>query len=215
MAGNSSSIKCASINVRKTQQPTQLVMKVKPGRSPGRVTVELNRRDEPLIERGLEEARGTGWPFQLKNILVPTDFSDFSQRALEYAVPLAKKFGAKITLFHAVEPAYYPGNEVMPIELEEMTESMTSEGKRMLEQIREEDIPSDIDSKELVTLGRAYNEIILAASSEHADIIVIATHGYTGLKHILMGSTAERVVRHATCPVLVVRERKHESATKS
>ncbi|EEF62863.1 universal stress protein [Pedosphaera parvula] len=186
-------------------------MKVKPTSKPGQVVMELNRRDEKLLDRSFAEAQGPGWPFQLKNIMVPVDFSEFSKRALEYALPLAEKFGAKIILVHVIEPTFYPDNVMIPAETEEVNAIMASEGRKMLDQLGAEKIKSGIDSQKIITTGRPYNEIIQAAASQHADLIIMATHGYTGLKHMFMGSTAERVVRHAPCPVLVVRERRHET----
>lgn len=187
-------------------------MKVKPSTKPGQVVMELNRRDDKLLDRSFAEAQGPGWPFQLKSILVPIDFSEFSRRALEYALPLADKFGAKIILVHVVEPAFYPDN-VIPAKTEKLNTIMAKEGQKMLDQLRAEKIKSDIKSKTIVASGRAYNEIIHAATSLQTDLIIMATHGYTGLKHMLMGSTAEKVIRHAPCPVLVVRQRQHETQT--
>jgi universal stress protein A len=188
-------------------------MKVKPSTKPGQVVMELNRRDEKLLDRSVAEAPGPGWPFQLKNVLVPIDFSEFSRRALEYALPLAEKFGAKIILVHVVEPAFYPENTMIPVETEDLNTIMLQEGQKMLDQLGTEKIKPEIDSQKTVAIGRPYNEIISTAESVQADLIIMATHGYTGLKHMLMGSTAERVVRHAPCPVLVVRERQHQAAT--
>jgi nucleotide-binding universal stress UspA family protein len=188
-------------------------MKVKPSAKPGQVLMELNRRDDKLLDRSFAEAQGPGWPFQLKSILVPIDFSEFSRRALEYALPLAEKFGAKVILIHVVEPAFYPDN-VIPAETEKLNTIMASEGQKMLDQLGAEKIKPDIKSKKIVASGRPYNEIIHAAISLHADLIIMATHGYTGLKHMLMGSTAEQVIRHAPCPVLVVRERQHEKQAR-
>ena len=187
-------------------------MKVKPSTKPGQVVMELNRRDEKLLDRSFAEAQGPGWPFQLKNLLVPIDFSEFSRRALEYALPLAEKFGAKVTLIHVVEPAFYPDNVMVPVETEDLNTIMVREGRKMLDELGAEKIKPEIQSERIIATGRPYNEIIDAAESLQADLIIMATHGYTGLKHMLMGSTAERVVRHAPCPVLVVRERQHHAA---
>jgi nucleotide-binding universal stress UspA family protein len=187
-------------------------MKVKPSTKPGEVVMELNRSDEKLLDRSFAEAQGPGWPFQLENVLVPIDFSEFSRRALEYALPLAEKFGAKIILVHVVEPAFYPENVMIPVETEDLNTIMLREGQKMLDGLGTEKIKPEINSEKIVAIGRPHNEIIQMAESHHADLIIIATRGRTGLKHMLMGSTAERVVRHAPCPVLVVRERLHQAA---
>ena len=144
---------------------------------------------------------------KLKNILVPTDFSKISHKALEYAVPIAKQFGARITMLHVIEPLPYPvdltyvplgeGFPIQPIE-----EDLNALAKRMVE--------PQLLKEVLVRVGPAYEEITNVARDCEADLIVITTHGRTGIRHVVMGSTAERVVRHSPCPVLVVRKREHE-----
>jgi universal stress protein A len=141
----------------------------------------------------------------ITSILVPTDFSKHSESALAYAIPLARQFGAKLTLLHVIEPIATPDFEVaFPLHLENEKAKAMCEGvlTRTAEKMALE--PQLLDRK-LVRFGRPYNEIANAARTLKVDLIVIATHGYTGLKHTFLGSTAERVVRHAPCPVLVVR----------
>jgi nucleotide-binding universal stress UspA family protein len=169
--------------------------------------MELEPGDDQLMAHSAAEGEPRNYSFQLKNILVPIDFSEFSQKALAHAVPLAEKFGAKITLVHVVEPSIYPETLLVSPEREEMNIQFTVDGRNLLETLRREKIDPAIPSDAIVLVGRPYAQIIEAAQSKNADLIVIATHGYTGLKHVLLGSTAERVVRHATCPVLTVRER--------
>jgi universal stress protein A len=143
---------------------------------------------------------------KLKNILVPTDFSEISQTALEYAVPIAKQFGARITMLHVIEPlpysvmTYVPMGEGFPIE--RIEEELNALAKRMIE--------PELLKEVLVRVGPAFEEITNVARDCEADLIVITTHGCTGIRHVVMGSTAERAVRHAPCPVLVVRKREHE-----
>lgn len=182
-------------------------MKIKPANKPGRVTFELNRRDDRLMA---EAAENGALPFKLKQILVPVDFSEPSQKALEYALPLAKKFGAKITLLHIVEPVLYPESVVVPPEMEEMNLHLMKDSRERLELLCQKTVNPAIASKPRVRLGKPWQEIVNAARSIPADLIIVATHGYTGLKHFFIGSTAERVVRHAPCPVLTVRERQHD-----
>ena len=144
---------------------------------------------------------------KLKSILVPIDFSKISQKALEYAVPLAKQFEAKITLLHAIEPLPYPvdltyvpmgeGFPIKPLENE-------------LNALAKNTIEAQLLKEVIVRVGTAFEVITNIARECEADLIVITTHGHTGLKHVFMGSTAERVVRHAACPVLVVRKCEHE-----
>jgi nucleotide-binding universal stress UspA family protein len=181
-------------------------MKITPTTKRGEVVLKLNRNDDHLIAESVKEAEIHGWPFQLKNILVPIDFSETSHKVLRYAVPLAEKFGARIVLVHVVEPRIYPENLVIPAEIDEMNVRMLQAGRQMLGRLRRKTIADSIKSDVLVVLGKPYQEIVELAKSEKADLIVIATHGYTGLKHAFLGSTAERVVRYAKCPVLTVRE---------
>ena len=141
--------------------------------------------------------------FKLKRILVPLDFSACSKKALQYAVPLAQQFGAELALLHIVEP-YPPIAELTPVRLE-----TADEGQQELARVAKL-IPGDISSRVTVRSGVAAHEIVEAAEDLAADLIVISTHGRTGLAHVVMGSTTEKVVRHAHCPVLVVREREQE-----
>jgi universal stress protein A len=141
----------------------------------------------------------------IRAILVPTDFSHYSEKALEYAIPLARQFGARLTLLHVIEPVATPDFEgAFPLALENARakELCHSALKALSEKFGNE--PALIEGR-VVRQGRAFDEIAKAARELKIDLIVIATHGYTGLKHTFLGSTAERVVRHAPCPVLVVR----------
>jgi universal stress protein A len=147
---------------------------------------------------------------QIKSILVPIDFSAPSKKALDYAVPFAEQFGAKLTLLHVVEPVATPDfANSFPLMME--NDKLMAECKAQLQSlVKQEAIDPKLVEKTLVRQGRSFHEITDAARTLKADLIIISTHGYTGLKHALLGSTAERVVRHAPCPVLVVREREHE-----
>ena len=144
---------------------------------------------------------------KLKRILVPIDFSKISQKALEYAVPLAKQFEAKITLLHVIEPLPYP----MDLTYVSMGESFPIEPlEKELNTLAKKTIEPQLLKEVIVQVGTAFEVIINVARDCEADLIVITTHGHTGLKHVFMGSTAERVVRHASCPVFVVRKCEHE-----
>ena len=148
-------------------------------------------------------------PVQLgvTSILVPLDFSTESRKALAYAVPFARQFGAHITVLHVVEPVATPDfAKSFPLALE--NEKVMRAAREQLDNILKiEGVEADIIGKVLVRYGRSFQEITGAARNINADLIIISTHGYTGFKHALLGSTTERVVRHASCPVLVVRSR--------
>lgn len=139
---------------------------------------------------------------RIRSILVPTDFSAPAQAAIEYAVQLASQYDARLTLLHVIEPVATPDFAYYPLTLE--NDKVMAAAKKHLDQMAAK-LKANLVEKTLVRNGVAFHEIARAAQTLKADLIVISTHGYTGLKHILLGSRAERVVRHAPCPVLVVR----------
>lgn len=146
---------------------------------------------------------------KLKKILVPIDFSDASKKAFQYAIPLADQFGASVTLLYIVET--HPELSYAPFDMERvrMNEIAHERSEKKLKELCPDlGGKSGIKFKTVVRDGRAYEEITKAAEEINADLIVMATHGYTGLKHTVLGSTTERVVRYAKCPVLTVRDLK-------
>ena len=183
-------------------------MKIKPTTRRGGVVMELDRRDDRLLEKSAKAAEAA--PFKLKEILVPIDFSESSLKALHYALPLAEKFGARVTLINVIEPRFSPEEMMMPSEMLELKSELVKGAWDRLETLAHEAIKPAITSTTAVEVGRPYEEIVAAAKKHKTDLIIIATHGRTGLRHFLIGSTAERVVRHAPCPVLTVREREHD-----
>ena len=178
-------------------------MKIKPTSKKGRVSVELDRNDEALL--------APPSPFQLKHILVPVDFSDTSKKALQYAVPFAAQFGASITLLHVIEPFALPAElGYVPPEVEQAGRTAMKASLENLAERCQQQLGIKCRSQASVRMGVPWHEITTAARASAADLIIIATRGRTGIQHVLVGSTAERVVRHAPCPVLVVRERERE-----
>lgn len=179
-------------------------MKIRPTSKAGQVVFQLDRLDDHLLD---QSARQAAAPFRLKQILVPIDFSACSRRALSYALRFAQQFGAQLLLVHVVEPMVVPENMLLAVpELPEAGGGLVNDAQQRLDQLARKEIPPEIKVNATVRVGRPYHEIIETAQAEAADLIIIATHGYTGLKHVFLGSTAERVVRHASCPVLTVRE---------
>jgi nucleotide-binding universal stress UspA family protein len=142
--------------------------------------------------------------FRAQTILVPLDFSDGSRNALRYAHSLAKQFGGKLLLFYALEPVATPDFAYHPLVM--ASEEAAAKARQQLETLcRKEGVDASWVAEVVVREGVAWGQITETAKQLKADLIVIATHGNSGLKHVLLGSTAERVVRHASCPVLVVR----------
>lgn len=136
-----------------------------------------------------------------KNILVPVDFSPAGKPALNYAKSLATLVGARICLLHVRELIYTEATFAFSaFDTAEMREHIEREIGAL-----QADVFKGVKTNFEVCDGLPYQEIVSVAAKQNSDLIVMATHGYTGLKHVLLGSTAERVVRHAHCPVLVVR----------
>ncbi len=147
---------------------------------------------------------------RLKKILVPLDFSDFATKALRYAVRFAEQFGATLVLVHVVEPVHYPESIIIPPAMEETNRKRLRLARATLAEFVKQQVSAGIAIEAVTRLGQPFAEITAAAKDFDADLIVIATHGHTGLKHLLLGSVAERVVRLAPCPVLTVRANEHE-----
>lgn len=145
---------------------------------------------------------------ELKSILVPVDFSPAGQAALKYGHRFAEQFGAKVHLLYVIEPIPYPDFAFVPA-ME--TDATVRAARAKLEQLAQKEgfNPATLAAC-VVRIGSPFQEIVEAARSLKTDLIIVSTHGYSGLKHVLLGSTAERVVRHAPCPVLVVRQRERE-----
>jgi universal stress protein A len=146
------------------------------------------------------------------SILVPIDFSEGSWVALRHAIPVARLMRAKITLVNvcqaqlvATEFAHLPSQEF----------SMRHPAEEKLRASAKERIPSELLADIVVRNGVAFDEIVRFAEDGKFDLIVINTRGHTGLKHVLLGSTTERVVEYAPCPVLVIRERAGEAVSDS
>ncbi len=149
----------------------------------------------------------------IKKILCPTDFSENSKHAMKYALTLAALSQAELELFHVVEPITYPqSTELFEPVLDEveLTMKMGAAFQKQLEDqvaALKEEYPK-IEGK--IVTGNTFLEIIQVARDENVDMIVMGTHGRTGLAHVLIGSVAEKVVREAPCPVLTVKHPEHE-----
>ncbi len=146
----------------------------------------------------------TAYP-RLQRILVPLDFSGRSRQALRYAVPLAERFSARIVLFHAIEPVAVStaGLALVGVALAEARRAAV----RRLAGTAATLIPGGMLAKCVVRTGPPAAEILAAVEREDIDLVVMSTRGRTALKRLLLGSTAERVMQRASCPVLSVRRR--------
>ena len=145
---------------------------------------------------------------QIRSILFPTDFSECGNYALSYAAALARTFGASIICVHVIEPmvptvGYSGMSEPLPIA--DISDQLEDSAERELPKIAECEECAGLEIEELIVHGEAASEIVRVAKDRKVDLIVVSSHGRTGLGRILFGSTAEAVVRHASCPVLVVK----------
>lgn len=147
---------------------------------------------------------------KIKRILVPLDFSEHSEKALHYATKFAEQFGARIDLVAVVEPVIYAEGMTIPAGMGNVDETTAKESGQALRRIAEREVPEGVNWAALVRRGAAYDEIVETARDRKTDLLIITTHGRTGLTHFLIGSTAEKIVRHAPCPVLVVRDKEHD-----
>ena len=179
-------------------------MKFKPTRKAGGLLVELGPRESQLPL--LADAENlTASRFRLRKILVPVDFSVCSKKALCYAAPFARQFGAELTLIFVIQN-YSPTLELADLD-------PTAEAKGELEDLRKS-VSHLVPTQTVLRRGEPYREIIRAASELQIDLIILSTHGRSGMARMVLGSTAETVVRHAGCPVLVVRENEREFVTQ-
>lgn len=141
---------------------------------------------------------------QLKQILIPIDFSDYSDQALRWGVSLAQKYGAQLLLLHVIPEVL---EEVSARESagEQLVIDLTAEVEAQLYEIARQGLKEGVAVDVRVADGEPADAILRMARQEKVDLIVMGTHGRTGLSHLLLGSTAEAVVRAAACPVFTVR----------
>jgi nucleotide-binding universal stress UspA family protein len=149
-------------------------------------------------------ATGAVKQLQIRKILVPVDFSSASHQAIKFALPLLRRFGAELHLVHVSAPDVpLSGLAAMPIVL---TETESADRVRLHLKRAAEKSAAELQTANIHALrGEAFEEICRLTRDIDIDLIVISTRGQTGFKHLLMGSTAERVVRHSPCPVLVLK----------
>jgi nucleotide-binding universal stress UspA family protein len=148
----------------------------------------------------------------LHRILVPTDFSEYSKTAVTYAAAFADKFGAELHLIHVVQNLALIIPDILPVEpslvpsLEQMTEAVHTAFDRMIAENKLQAYAIHRAVRE----GTPFYEIIQYAREAKIDLIIMGTHGHSGLAHVLLGSVTEKVVRKSPCPVLTVRHPEHE-----
>jgi universal stress protein A len=144
----------------------------------------------------------------ITKILCPTDFSEPSYKALETANELARHFNAEIILIHILSPVFvYPATALTPgiTKISEISDVDRDEmAYKSLSMTLKEKVSDSIKSRSIMGKGNPAEEIARSAKEEKADLIVIGTHGFTGWRHLILGSVAEKVVRLANCPVITI-----------
>ena len=143
----------------------------------------------------------------IKRIVVAIDFSKLSRLALDYAIDLAGDVGARIHVLYVVEPLEFSGIDVFggaPVATQSIVEEHLRPAKAEMETLRAKRLSGLAGAKATVELGRPADVICETGGKGRSNLIVIGTHGRSGLAHLVMGSVAERVARHAQCPVLIV-----------
>jgi nucleotide-binding universal stress UspA family protein len=140
------------------------------------------------------------------HVLVPIDFSPYAEQALDYAIALAPKLQARVTLLHVIQPPLVAGADMgvwpSPAFIEELETAITSDMEGYLARVTAAGLAGEI----VVVHGVPFQEILNTAKKRQVDLIIMGTHGRTGLSHVFLGSVAEKVLRLAPCPVLVARQ---------
>ena len=152
----------------------------------------------------------------LKKLLVPIDFSESSQKALIYAVRLAQRNNSSLLLLHVFEPPQFV-RQLPPDysfeayeEMRKLCNTSSRQSEESLVRLSRDVQKGNLVIETLHRIGTPYEEIVTVAKKMEVDLIVIATHGHTGLRHFLLGSTTERVANLAPCPVLIVRQKERD-----
>lgn len=147
----------------------------------------------------------------LKRILCPLDLSDYSLHALNYAISLVKQYSGELFLIYVLEDIIPPIDfGWVQTSIPEIEEGRTERAQKALEEVIKKFKSEKIKITPAVRRGKPFEQIIKFAREFEIDLIVIATHGRTGTKHVLFGSTTERVIRKSPCPVLSIRHPDHE-----
>jgi universal stress protein A len=147
----------------------------------------------------------------LKKILVPTDFSENARHALRYGCSFAREYEAELIILHVVEDiAVSYASDLFPVPMAHVFQELSGYARTELQKLVEEVKVKGVPARDLVAQGRPSSEILRIAKEETIDLIVLGTHGKGVLDQALFGSTTERVVRNAPCPVLTVRLKEHE-----
>jgi universal stress protein A len=153
---------------------------------------------------------------EIKRLLVPTDFSPTADLAIEYAVDIASRYGASVLLLHVVDDPTVTSTYLDEYfaDLPALRNDMRDDGMRRLSELAKRYAKANVDAMGEVAIGRPAPTIVREATTRKTDLIVMGTHGRSGVAHLMLGSVAEKVLRSAPCPVLTVRDTARHAASE-
>jgi len=143
----------------------------------------------------------------IQGVMVPVDFSKESILAAKFGASLAEEYKTKLYVLHVMEPVH-PSLRGYIVDFEQFQQRMIAQAKEDLENVIPKAVKDRIPVEFILEIGHPSYLIVEKAKELGVDVVVIATHGRTGLSHVLLGSVAEKVIRHAPCPVFVIRNPK-------
>ena len=156
----------------------------------------------------------------IKTILLPTDGSECSGKALAYALSFAKQYGARVVVLHVIDRRWEEQTRVVSAEVgqdltQKIRDGYAEEARGILREAADAAAKTGVSVETRVLTGVPYEDIVRVAEELPADLIILGTHGRTGMSHLLLGSVAERVIRLAPCPVLTVKPKAAENTARA
>jgi nucleotide-binding universal stress UspA family protein len=154
----------------------------------------------------------------IKTILLPTDGSECSIKAMAYALSFARQYGGKVVALHVVDRRWEEQTRLAFAEVgqdltQKIRDGYAEEARRILQEVADAGAKAGVPVETRMATGIPFDDIVRIGRELPADLIIMGTHGRTGVSHLLLGSVAERVVRRAPCPVLTVRQEEHDFVT--
>jgi nucleotide-binding universal stress UspA family protein len=151
----------------------------------------------------------------IKTILLPTDGSECSTKAMTYALSFAKQYGGRVVALHVIDRRWEEQARVSFVEIgqdltQKIRDGYAEEARRIVQLVADAGARAGVPVVTRIITGIPFDEIVQIGKELPADLIIMGTHGRTGVSHLLLGSVAEKVVRRAPCPVLTVRKENHD-----
>lgn len=169
--------------------------------------IAASKRDEPSARP--QTGKLSGFPATVKHILAPTDLSKDSRKGLRYATGLAGHFNAKLTVLHVVEGRHaldYVIGQALPEDVRRELQAAEQKLDSIVEEVKKE----HLEVEATVVIGNVCSQIVDLAKLLKSDLIVVSTHNYPWFKRLMTGSDAEKIARHAPCPILIVHQHEHD-----